>query len=515
MDITREDIRKIFSLKLFLTITLTYTITTIIYRLFFHPLRKVPGPFLAKFTELWRTGKYFAGDWHDEILKLHRQYGPIVRLSPNEVSFVDKDALVQIYGHGKSNQKTDWYVTWDMPNVSRNAFMAIDIREHSMLRKRVAGAYSMSSILTMEKLLHERVDTLCARFAEIAREGTVIDLYDWASFLAFDVVGTVAFGKPFGFLDKGKDDIGLIKAIYNAFWWTSNCGYLPMGGKIVLHPATQKIADFFNSTLSGATSMTAFAKEQVLKRMESVPREGGAKRDMLDHFLSMKQPNGEPCGLFEIIGEASAIVAAGADTTAIGMRSVLGHVLLHPKSYRRIQREIDEAYSAHLAENEPQQEIPYTVLEKLPYLQACVKEGLRLHPSILWQLPRRTPPEGITIRGHYIPPSATVSMSPKAHNRCREIFGDDADEWRPERWIPGEGSSEESVREMNKFDTSFGYGSRVCIGKNLALVEIHKFIFEVLHRFDVELLNKERPWIVKSLWFSCQTEMFVKLKARS
>lgn len=118
MDITREDIRKWFSLKLFLTITLTYTITTIIYRLFFHPLRKVPGPFLAKFTELWRTGKYFAGDWHDEILKLHRQYGPIVRLSPNEVSFVDKDALVQIYGHGKSNQKVSGTPVYDYPAIN-------------------------------------------------------------------------------------------------------------------------------------------------------------------------------------------------------------------------------------------------------------------------------------------------------------------------------------------------------------------------------------------------------------
>lgn len=83
----------------------SYVLITIIYRIFFHPLHRIPGPFLAKFTELWRTRKYLAGNWHSDILDLHRKYGPVVRLSPNEVSFVDKDALAQVYGYTKSAKK--------------------------------------------------------------------------------------------------------------------------------------------------------------------------------------------------------------------------------------------------------------------------------------------------------------------------------------------------------------------------------------------------------------------------
>lgn len=75
------------------------------YNVFLHPLRKIPGPFLAGLTELWRTTRYGRGQWHDDILDLHRQYGPVVRVSPNEVSFVDREALEQVYGHSTGTKK--------------------------------------------------------------------------------------------------------------------------------------------------------------------------------------------------------------------------------------------------------------------------------------------------------------------------------------------------------------------------------------------------------------------------
>lgn len=75
------------------------------YRIFFHPLRRIPGPFAAKFTELWRTTKYAKGNWHQDILDLHRQYGPVVRVSPNEISIVDKIGLTEVFGHGKGTRK--------------------------------------------------------------------------------------------------------------------------------------------------------------------------------------------------------------------------------------------------------------------------------------------------------------------------------------------------------------------------------------------------------------------------
>lgn len=75
------------------------------YRLWFHPLSRVPGPLLARVSGLWRTGKYFQSTWFEDIVQLHKTYGPVVRIAPNEVSFVDEQAMREVYGHGKPNQK--------------------------------------------------------------------------------------------------------------------------------------------------------------------------------------------------------------------------------------------------------------------------------------------------------------------------------------------------------------------------------------------------------------------------
>lgn len=70
-----------------------------IYRLLLHPLRNLPGPPLAKVTRLWHSWRYLRGSWHDDILKLHEKYGPVVRIAPNEVSFVDGQALKKVYSY--------------------------------------------------------------------------------------------------------------------------------------------------------------------------------------------------------------------------------------------------------------------------------------------------------------------------------------------------------------------------------------------------------------------------------
>ena len=80
-------------------------LASIIYRFCLDPLRHVPGPTAARFTELWRTRRYALGGWRQDILDLHDKYGPVVRIAPNEISFVDKDALVQVYGHFTGTKK--------------------------------------------------------------------------------------------------------------------------------------------------------------------------------------------------------------------------------------------------------------------------------------------------------------------------------------------------------------------------------------------------------------------------
>jgi hypothetical protein len=76
-----------------------------VYTAFFSPLASIPGPFLAKFTRLWQIWRYYKGQWHDDIEWLHETYGPVVRIAPDEVSFVDHDALRKLYSHANAAPK--------------------------------------------------------------------------------------------------------------------------------------------------------------------------------------------------------------------------------------------------------------------------------------------------------------------------------------------------------------------------------------------------------------------------
>jgi hypothetical protein len=96
----------------------------VIYRFCLDPLRHIPGPTAARFTELWRTRRYALGGWHQDILDLHDKYGPVVRIAPNEISFVDKDALTQVYGHSTGTKKVRL-----SPGTRTNRLL-IDFRRH-------------------------------------------------------------------------------------------------------------------------------------------------------------------------------------------------------------------------------------------------------------------------------------------------------------------------------------------------------------------------------------------------
>lgn len=158
------------------------------------------------------------------------------------------------------------------------------------------------------------------------------------------------------------------------------------------------------------------------------------------------------------------------------MRACLYYVCTHPAVYKRLQAEIDEYFAARPG----QQGIPYNEARQLPYLQAVVSEATRLHPSIVYQLLRRAPsPGGMTVAGHAIPAGTAVGISPRAQNRDRAVWGEDADCFRPERWL------EDPVRAryFESVTMTFGgNGPRMCIGRNIALVRV---IFSSLSLFSL------------------------------
>ncbi|KAJ5963516.1 Pisatin demethylase [Penicillium vulpinum] len=477
------------------------------YRAFLGPLSHLPGPLLAKFTGQWRSLRYWRGRWHEDILEVHRQYGPIVRIAPNEVAVVDQKALKLLYGHGHNAAKTDWYGSWD-PAVGPPAFFAVrDRKLHSTLRKRVSGAYTMSAILKYELHIQDCLDLFLRKLQKHSAAGSKIDMSNWTNAFAFDVVGELVYGAPLGHLESETDVSGLRKSIFNIFFWSANLGHY-WGQKSLYY---NKYSLAVRKLLGSKNSITAFREwsiSRVKKRWDMRETVPSPRNDMLSHFLHMKNPNGQGVRFDEVLGEAMNIIGAGADTTSIAMRACLFAVCSRADVYQKLQKEVDDFYKA----NKLSRPIQYLETQKLPYLCAVTKEAMRLFPSIVFQLLRFAPEGGICVDGKTVPAGTPIGISPVAQNRDPLVWGDNADDFLPERWLEGE----ERTRYLDSNNMTFGgSGPRMCVGKNIALVEIHKFLAQILRHFDVEIADKEKSWHVTSYWFAYQHDFNVHVRVRA
>lgn len=304
----------------------------------------------------------------------------------------------------------------------------------------------MSAILAMEDLIAQVMSKNVAKLHEISRRGKPIRIDEWANFFTFDVVGQLSMGGPIGFLEQEQDVGGIIQSINDGFFMMGSVGYIPLQTFWINNPVSSYLLRAFGGKRMGTfETFMNWLDERVTARMrDGLP--DGRRPDMLQYFIEGKTPDDRPVSKAEVMVEGVNILGAGADTTAIAILAVLGALLTKPGAYARLQKEVDQAYIDAGIQPGDDEELTFHQLETIPYLAAVVRESTRLHPSITFQLPRHPPPQGVQIGEHHIPRSVVCGFSAAAMNRDRSLFGKDAAEWVPERWIPHDESEEEIKR---------------------------------------------------------------------
>lgn len=145
-------------------------------------------------------------------------------------------------------------------------------------------------------------------------------------------------------------------------------------------------------------------------------------------------------------------------------------------------RQIDDAARLGRTEERPGGLVSWAESQKLPYLDACIREAFRLHPAAGLLLERIVPPNGADICGEHIAAGTIVGCNAWVIHRRSQVFGDDVEAYRPERWLE---VSKEKRKEMNGTMLQFGMGSRTCIRKNISLLEMYKLVRSFLRRFEV------------------------------
>lgn len=172
----------------------------LLYRAFFHPLRNIPGPFLARLSSFWYTTQVLNADAPEKLLKLHEKYGPFLRIASNEVSIIHPDGPGKIYGLGTKCVKGHWY-DQDYPltsmHTSRNRSM------HDQRRKIWSPAFSDKALRGYEQRMKPYEEKLVQQIRAFGNQP--VDVTEWFNYFSYDVMGDLAFGESFDMLEKGEE----------------------------------------------------------------------------------------------------------------------------------------------------------------------------------------------------------------------------------------------------------------------------------------------------------------------
>ncbi|KAH8802544.1 cytochrome P450 oxidoreductase [Xylogone sp. PMI_703] len=459
----------------------------IIIRLIFNRYKRglsdIPGPLLASLTDLWFFG--------NEKYKLHDKYkSPLLRLGPNTVSIADSEAVRIIYGWKPVFKKVR-YNGSVLENISstRNEML------HRDLRRPVAHGYSLSTIIEFKPL----VDSTSIVFMKQMEEQFAVtraecQLSKWLQMYAFDIIGELTFSQRFGFLGSGKD-------LYNMMYHTGRAmDYIGMIGQ---NKGFGHILRKFRPT----GPLMKFTVKQI---REHIAAKDDSRPDLLTRFIKAREKYPELITDRRLATYTNTNISAGSDTTAIALREVVHRILTHPGCYDKFMMEVKRALRARSSDDNYTKPITWTESQGMPYFQAVIKECLRLHSALGQIIPRDVPKGGVEICGKFLPEGTVVGCNAWTVHRDRKLYGDDADVFRPERWLD---SDLEQLRNMENLSFAFGGGPPICLGKNIAMLEISKFIPEFFRRFDITLVDPTRYKLIPG-WLVLQDGLDVILNRR-
>ncbi|RYC62791.1 hypothetical protein CHU98_g3423 [Xylaria longipes] len=458
------------------------------YFVTYSQIRDIPAPFPAQFTNWWLLYACRRGKRYLVVDEVHKKLGTLVRIQPHHVSIADDEAIQIIYGHGNGFLKSEFYDAF--VSIKRGLFNTRDRTEHTRKRKLVSHTFAPRSISQFEPYIAENLETFVNRWDELAEKSprgdktAHVDCLKWFNYVAFDTIGDLAFGAPFGMLKAGADIAEVRTSLDAPPIYAPAVEILNRRGEVSaalgclpsIKPYAKWLPDpFFSKGLTAVENLAGIAIARVKERLDNPPDIN--RKDLLARLQEGRDEKGEPLGFQELTAEALTQLIAGSDTTSNSSCALLYHAARTPGVLKKLQGELDAAIPGDSTK------VPdYESVRNLPYLEAVINETLRIHSTSGIGLPRQIPEDspGISLHGHYFPPGTVLSVPTYTIHHSKEIWGADADEFRPERW------AEATPRQRNAF-IPFSYGPRSCVGRNVAEMEMKMIAATWLRRYDVFL----------------------------
>ncbi|KIX09021.1 uncharacterized protein Z518_00099 [Rhinocladiella mackenziei CBS 650.93] len=411
-------------------LAVTYRLGLAIWRLYLCPQAEIPGPMLAKLT-YWYEFYYdvvLGGQYIWKIRAMHEQYGPIVRINPEEVHIHDADYYDQVYT-GPTHKRNKWTFFTNQSGLPQSGFGTPDHNLHRMRRAALNPYFSKAKVRILQPRIESSLNNLLARFREFQESGEPMTVS-----LAYAALATLT--------RASKKPIALNPVM---------ASYIKLNKDIIRH--VSEIYSHRGDTHSKYNSQTTI--------FHAILQGGLPEKEM------------SPDRLWQ---DGQVVVIAGTLTTAAALSEITYHLLRQPNELKTLKDELAKAIPDPTA-------LPETAkLEQLPYLTAIIKEGLRLSSGISTRLQRiatdetliYTAKKAVGEKQYVLRPGIPLSMTGLLIHHSPTYFRDPM-AFRPQRWI------DDPILEA--YLVPFSRGTRACVGINLAYAELYLTVAAVFCQY--------------------------------
>ncbi|KAI0006341.1 cytochrome P450 [Xylariaceae sp. FL0662B] len=445
-------------------------------------LRQFSGPTLASFSYLWGFLAMKTGRMHRRLSAEQEKYGKVMRIGPNELLVYDPDTLWHINSVRSTYGRGGWYASIQFDPYGHSVLSEPDTAKHDRRKAMIASGYAGKGAVNLEQKVDSQLAVLVNLLKTKYLGKGAVNFGQLIRFLQVDITTIVGSGEPWGDLATETDQFDFISIADSFVPFLHSFMMIPYLRDLFASRFFLRLAGPKPTDEKGMGRFLGIVKRVVEKRFIERPSRGNRKGDMLDEWIKHGLTRRE-CEL-----ELAVQVPAGSETSTTAIRGIMLYLLSTPNVNLKLQQEI----SAGIRDGRISSPITSEEARKLPYLQAVIQEGLRMVPPAITGFPKKVPAGGDTICGKFIPAGTDIFVNLWSMLHNREVFGEDADVFRPERFL--ECNEAKKAQLVRNIDLAFGHGRWQCPGKTLAWIELNKIFVELLREFDFQVVNPESPW---------------------
>ncbi|KAL8901482.1 MAG: hypothetical protein Q9207_005180 [Kuettlingeria erythrocarpa] len=330
---------------------------------------------------------------------------------------------------------------------------------------------------------------------------------DACRWYVYDTITHLIYGHPFGLVEKGADVEGLIKSWHDMFFLGGLVATLPW----IIHPliTTWPLKKYLMPQKGQSYGSGAIMESHARffhRRLENPQL--AHPGNLFDSFLRTTRNEKGQLSTSDAERQCFLLTVAAQDTTAGFISPLISLIANDSRVLHKLLGEI-KAF-----EDAGRLSIPvatYDEITEMPYFEACVREALRLQPPTPLILPRYVGKGGMVIQGRHVPEGTEIGANPWVIHRNGAIFGDHVESFRPERWL----EDGDRIKLMNKYDLTWGYGSRKCLGKNIAMMDGKKFVLQLFREFNIVSVDPRQPWRSENWGINIYFDQWVYLQERN